>query len=166
MIELRPIAFGDGPELYQLALEIGPGENGFVNGLYAGQYSEFESKLKSYIDMSAGSNLAPNLVPQTTYLLLIDGYSAGYGKIRHRLNDQLKRHGGHIGYVIRPSLRGMGYGKLMLGLLVQEASKLGIEDALLTCNADNWASRKIIEHNDGRLAGTDAGTCRYWICTG
>lgn len=115
--------------------------------------------------MSAGINLAPNLVPQTTYWLLIEGTPAGYGKIRHRLNDQLKRHGGHIGYVIRPSFRGKGYGKLMLKHLVQEAAKLGIEEALLTCNEDNGASRKIIEHNNGILAGVDDGTCRYWIST-
>lgn len=164
-VELRKLTLDDGEDVYQMALEIGPGENGFVNGLLSHNYSDFRLILRKYFEMSEGLHLAPQHVPQTTYWLYIAGYPVGYGKLRHYLNENLKRHGGHIGYVVRPSCRGKGYGKRMLQNLLKEASCLGIQDVLLTCNEDNAASRKIIESNDGVLAGIDMGTCKYWIRT-
>lgn len=115
--------------------------------------------------MSDGVHLAPQHVPQTTYWLYIDGLPVGYGKIRHYLNDNLKNHGGHIGYVIRPSCRGKGYGKLKLKQMLKEANDLGIQDVLLTCNEGNIASRKIIESYNGVLTSINTGNCKYWIRT-
>lgn len=148
-----------------MVLEIGPGENGFVNGLFSNNYSDFKLILTKYIEMSDGLNLAPQHVPQTTYWLYVNGYPVGYGKLRHYLNENLKKHGGHIGYVVRPSYRGKGYGKLMLTKLLKEATSLGIQDVLLTCNEDNVASRKIIENNNGVLTSINTGSCKYWIRT-
>lgn len=159
--ELRKLS--DGPEVYQMVLEIGPGENGFVNGLLSDNYSDFKLLVKRYIAMSDGFNLAPQHVPQTTYLLYVHGYPVGYGKVRHCLNENLKKHGGHIGYVIRPSCRGKGFGKLMLKKLLSEAAALGIQDVLLTCDEDNLASKRIIESNRGILSSIDEGNCKYWI---
>lgn len=33
-VELRKLSLFEGQEVYRMALEIGPGENGFVNGLF------------------------------------------------------------------------------------------------------------------------------------
>ena len=57
--------------------------------------------------------------------------------------------GGHIGYWVRPSERGRGYGKLMLRLALPKARRLGIHNALVTCDLGNTASRKVIEANGG-----------------
>ncbi|MGM1045119.1 MAG: GNAT family N-acetyltransferase [Bacillota bacterium] len=56
-------------------------------------------------------------------------------------------HGGHIGYVIRPSERSKGYGKLLLKQLISMAKDKQISKVLLTCDEDNAASRRIIESN-------------------
>lgn len=100
-----------------------------------------------------------------------DKNGAGFiGKvnIRHRLNKNLLKAGGHIGYTIRPSERRKGYGTLILRLALPKAKALGIKKALITCYEDNIGSRKIIEANGGVLedtATTNEGVVkrRYWI---
>ncbi len=77
--------------------------------------------------------------------------------------------GGHIGYVIRPSKRRLGYGTVLLRLGLNKARERGLSRVLLTCGETNSASRKIIEANGGQfedavvVAGQTAKTLRYWI---
>lgn len=71
--------------------------------------------------------------------------------------------GGHIGYGIRPSERGKGYGKQQLALALLEAKKLALSPVLITCDMDNAASRAVILANGGVLEDVRAGKERYWI---
>ncbi|KIL39454.1 GCN5 family acetyltransferase [Gordoniibacillus kamchatkensis] len=162
-IELRRLNAREGQDIRDMVLEIGPRENGFGNGFYTSGEAEFQAALDRNLAMSQGDDLAPHLVPQTVYWLYVGGLPVGYGKLRHRLNDKLRLEGGHIGYVIRPTERQKGYGKLLLQELVKEAKHLGLSDVLLTCNEDNTASRRIIEGCGGRLEDVMDGKCRYWI---
>lgn len=127
----------------------------------------FEDFVKSLKDISNGLNLPEGYVPATTLWLLDDNEVIGRVQIRHSLNEQLKKNGGHIGYYIRPSKRNMGYGNRILQLGLIEAKKLGIKKALLTCEEKNLVSRKIIESNGGVLEDTlehdNRKMRRYWI---
>lgn len=162
-LTLKKLVPGADRELYRMTQEIGAGENGFVNGFYTDDPLVFEQKVLQYADMSQGLNLADGWVPQTIYWFFADEWPVGYGKLRHRLNDSLLERGGHIGYVIRPSARGKGYGKLALQGLVEQANEMGITELLLTCDESNVASRKVIEHNRGKLREVNEGICKYWI---
>src|SRR5690606_19505183 len=62
------------------------------------------------------SRLMFGWVPSTELWLIEDGEYIGTSHIRHRLNEQLRRYGGNIGYEIRPSRRMQGYGKEILRL--------------------------------------------------
>ena len=64
----------------------------------------------------------------------------GFLALRLSLNDKLFVEGGHIGYSIRPSQRGKGYGKEQLRLGLAAARKQGLERVLITCDEDNEAS--------------------------
>lgn len=46
------------------------------------------------------------------------------------------------------------------------ARKLGIDQALLTCDTDNEASRKVILANGGVLTDERNGKPRSWVPTG
>ncbi|MBB5294747.1 GNAT family N-acetyltransferase [Deinococcus metallilatus] len=101
---------------------------------------------------------------------LVDGDTyLGRTKIRHTLNDRLREFGGHIGYELRPSARGQGYGKLILALALDRARELGLPRVLLTCDVENLGSRGVIEANGGecegefRLAFYEKPIRRYWI---
>jgi predicted acetyltransferase len=118
----------------------------------------FKNYLKNITEQEAGINLAIGRVPQTIYWLMNNqggGQIIWLGRvaIRHQLTDSLRKIGGHIGYVIRPSARRQGYGSQLLALSLdkirQGQPSLDTKQALLTCDETNLGSKKIIEKNGG-----------------
>lgn len=105
------------------------------------------------LDKDSREVKGPGRVTYTTFWLLDDENQAivGNGRLRHYLVKHLENEGGHIGYVITPSHRKKGYGKLILDLLLDEARKINIKEILITCDKDNIGSKKIIEYNGGIL---------------
>ncbi|MEU5994133.1 GNAT family N-acetyltransferase [Spirillospora sp. NPDC047418] len=101
-----------------------------------------------------------------TTLWLVEGEEyLGRIAIRHRLNDFLREIGGHIGYDVRKSARRRGHATYMLKEALPVARSLGIEQALITCDVDNVASRKVIEANGGVLEDERGGKLRFWTPT-
>ncbi len=92
-------------------------------------------------------------VPRTTWWLVDGGEYIGTAWMRHVDAEHLLDVGGHIGYEIRPSKRGRGYGKLILKLALDKALAAGYESVVLLCNEDNPASQKVIEANGGVQVG-------------
>lgn len=104
-------------------------------------------------------------VPCTT-MWLVDGQEyLGRIAIRHRLTPKLMDEGGHIGYDVRPTARRRGYATAMLRAALPVAHGLGVERALLTCDPDNLASRKVIEANGGVFVDRRGAKLRYWVPT-
>lgn len=108
-------------------------------------------------------------VPCSTFWLVDGDEWIGRVSLRHTLNDWLLQFGGHIGYGIRPSRRRQGYGTMGLRLVLPHAKALGLTRVLVTCDADNIGSRKIIEASSGVFenevpqGGKAASKRRYWI---
>ena len=99
-----------------------------------------------------GIDLKPGYVAQTTLWLVDDKNFIGSIGIRHQLTAALLSYGGNIGYEIRFSKRGHGYGKLMLKLALEYAYKeLGIRKAMITCNYNNYASEGVMLANNAIL---------------
>jgi predicted acetyltransferase len=150
--------------------EVGAGENGFggVPEVSRGELS-LEAYLEREVARSQGESLPEGYVANTTYWLLDEcGQIVGMGRLRHTLNEDLLHHGGHIGYYIRPTARGKGYGTRLLALVLEEARTLGIARALLTVNASNEHSWRLVEANGGimedeRLNEDGSPFRRYWI---
>jgi len=104
-------------------------------------------------------------VPCTT-LWYVDGDEyLGRIAIRHRLTEWLLEYGGHIGYDMRPSARRRGHATAMLRAALPATKRLGIDPALITCDSDNVASRRVIEANGGRFADERGGKLRFWVTT-
>lgn len=109
-------------------------------------------------------------VPCNLYFLtrVSDGKIVGASSIRWKLNKGLLHSGGHIGYGIRPSERGKGYGTRQLGLILEKCRERKMDQVLITCLEDNTASQKIILNNGGVLENavtTPQGEIffRYWV---
>ncbi len=114
---------------------------------------------------TAARHTGPGRVRETV-LWWIDGNSfLGRVSIRHALTEQLRRRGGHIGYEVRPSARRQGHGTRMLAAALPVTRALGIDPALVTCDKENVASRRIIESAGGELAGELDGELRFWVPT-
>ena len=100
----------------------------------------------------------------STYLWYVDGaIFLGRLSIRHRLTQWLHDYGGHIGYDVRPSARRRGHATEMLRQALPWCRKLRIDTALVTCDLDNVASRKVIERAGGKFDDEREGKLRYWV---
>jgi predicted acetyltransferase len=163
---LRPASLDDGIEIWSMIREIGPGDNGFHNDGFTVPFSRFRDFLARLRETEAGVGLRDGYVPQTTYWAIVGSRPVGIIKLRHRLTDALRVTGGHIGYSIRPSERGRGYGTAMLGRALVEAARLGIAKALITVNVDNTASYRLVERNGGVLMSITDGKRYYEVSTG
>ncbi len=108
-------------------------------------------------------------VPETILWLVKSDKFIGTFNIRHRLNWHLEKWGGHVNFVIRPSMRGKGFGKKILQKGMPFTCYLGIDRALLTVSPVNEAAIKIVEfcgaELQDELAETDQFPLRrrYWL---
>lgn len=87
----------------------------------------------------------------------------GFLAIRHALTPYLHDRGGHIGYSVRPSVRGCGIATIALQYALVEAGELGISQILVTCDDTNSSSRRVVEKAGGQLEDVREGKCRYWF---
>ncbi|MBI5069394.1 MAG: GNAT family N-acetyltransferase [Deltaproteobacteria bacterium] len=115
---------------------------------------------------------APGRVPSTVHWAVLDGEVVGRIALRHVLDENLRRFGGHVGYEVRPSARRRGIASEMLRLLLQTPRARAIGRLLVTCSPDNIGSRKAILANGGVLEKVELveaiqrDTCFYWIDAG
>ena len=98
-----------------------------------------------FADERAGRNLPPGFIPSTTYWITDGTRWLGTCNLRTTLSPTLRVWGGQIGYVVRPSARGRGFGKFAARALLMEAAKAGCAEVLATCEVANAASRTILE---------------------
>jgi predicted acetyltransferase len=109
-------------------------------------------------------------VCSNTYLAVRveDNTLVGIIDFRHHIDHPiLGLWGGHIGYSVRPSQRRKGYAKEILKQVLEKCREHGLSKVLVTCDANNVASKKTILINGGvyeRDVQVDGETIeRYWI---
>ncbi len=132
---------------------------------------DFGAFVQSVLDLADWAKIDAGRVPSSHFWLIDAGQYVGELNIRPEMNEELAKWGGNIGYEIRPSKRRQGLGKRILELGLLLAPSFGLKRVLLTCDADNVASLKIIEHNggkfeneiEGELRGKFTHRRRYWI---
>ncbi len=106
-----------------------------------------------------------------TYRWIVEGDEyLGSIALRHELNDFLLRSYA-ARRVRRPALRPAGPGVRALAEVVRAAAERGLPEVMLTCDATNPASRRVIEHAGGRyersvVDPTGTPCSHHWIRTG
>lgn len=134
--------------------------------IFKNDYHDFDY----YLEHLEHKTATVDRVPDSVFFLLDNDRDRLLGavNIRHYLNDELLREGGHIGDGIRPSERRRGYATEMIRLALIECKKLGIDRVLMTCDKDNIGSAKSIVKNGGVLENEFVNSDgeieqRYWI---
>jgi predicted acetyltransferase len=97
--------------------------------------------------------------------IVADGEFVGRISLRHVLTPWLLEVGGHVGYAVRPSARRRGHATRALALVLPLAAARGIDPVLVTCDADNVGSRRVIEANGGVLEDQRGEKLRFWVPT-
>lgn len=111
-----------------------------------------------------------DMVTSNSYIAIrqSDNKLVGITDFRHHINHPILRvWGGHIGYSVRPSERKKGYATEILMQNLINCKNYGLDKVLITCDATNIASEKVIISNGGifeneiEVEGTRKK--RYWI---
>ncbi|GAA1661648.1 GNAT family N-acetyltransferase [Fodinicola feengrottensis] len=126
-------------------------------------FADFAASLRAEADVSIP--VPEGWVHSTTLWYVGGDEYLGRVALRHHLTPQLTEVGGHVGYDVRPSARRRGYATEMTRQVLAIAAGLGIERALITCDADNVASRRVIEANGGVWEDQRGETLRFWAPT-
>ena len=153
-VTLKQLSFEDGLDVYAMLQELPAEENGFVNPMKGKTFQEFKQWLLRSDNASKDANRRP---VQTIFWLYADGVPVGMAKLRQFITEEFLTAIGNVGYAIRPGYRNMGYGKLLLGLLVQRAKALSIDRLVLTINADNPSSVAVALANGGKVDRSSDG---------
>ena len=133
---------------------------------YNGDFSEYLALIEKFADEDV---LPAGFVASDTYVMKDKcGRIYGMSSLRHKLTEGLLIGGGHIGYGIRPSERGRGYGTKQLALLLEKCKQLDINRVLITCDKDNVGSAKVAMNNgatlEDQIIENDGNILqRYWI---
>ncbi len=110
-------------------------------------------------------------MPETSLWLVKGDKYIGSFNIRHRLNWHLEKWGGHVNFIIRPSMRGKGFGKKILQKGLPIVNYLGIERALFTIAPESSCAARILEFCGAELEDETPATeqfparKRYWVNT-
>lgn len=132
-------------------------------GFWSSDSFSYEDWLNVNLNNEMGFNIPDHFVPSIQFVGFEGDRAIGFLSLRIRLNSALLEKGGHIGYSVRPSDQGKGYGKNMLSKALPIARSKGIGEILLTCQTDNAASRSVILANGGVLENIIDSCERYWI---
>jgi len=120
-----------------------------IAGSFAAHLASLDSDGQS--QHADGAKFHPG-VPSNMFWLVADEVFVGGLSIRARIDTAvLVAFGGHIGYGIRPSLEGRGYGKRQLALGLSVCRGMGMGTVRISCREWNIGSRRIIETNGGIL---------------
>jgi predicted acetyltransferase len=130
----------------------------------------FRRYLEVLAEQEQGVSLPSGHVPATFLFAFLGNRIVGRASIRHSLNEDLLRVGGHVGYVVVPEFRRRGHATAILRQALQIArDRCGLRRILVTCDDDNIGSIRTIEKNGGVLENVvdgpdlDKPVRRYWI---
>lgn len=117
-----------------------------------------------------GFGLPADRVPADLLVAVLGDAIVGRVSIRYGLTDMLALIGGHVGYAVRPQYRRRGHAGSIMALALPLLATRGIESALVTCDAENAASRRTIEAAGGVYEGPvellpGHVKLRYWVST-
>ncbi len=157
MITLKKANLEDVEKEFLFITHLPENENGFTNNFYGISKDEFYSKtIYQIMNYAEGKDLPRGFVPETYFFLWEDSNIIGLFRIRHYLNDFLRKGAGHIGYGIHPDYRGRGYATKGLALAIEEARKIISEDEIyLSVHISNIASLRVQEKNGAALHHSD-----------
>lgn len=99
------------------------------------------------------ANLEKDWAPCYDFALSVDGWNDRIGGVRLRIGEteSIRMYAGHIGYGIDHPWRGHHYAERGVRLILPIAKRHGLSTIWITCNPDNWASRRTCERLGGEM---------------
>ena len=131
----------------QMAGDISKQMNLSAQSTYTQLEKNATAALRAYKALEEGRGLPEGIVPCNHFWLLNGNHLVGVGAARHYLTNDLEMNGGHIDYLVRPSLRGRGWEAKLLSLIIKECGKRGIKNVLITHPDSNRTAAEAADRN-------------------
>jgi len=92
-------------------------------------------------------------VPAYRFAMRLDGVEHAVGRLGFRVGSShtVEQYAGHLGYEVSPAYRGSRLAERSCRLVLPLARRHGFQELWITCNPDNWASRRTCERLGARL---------------
>ena len=92
-------------------------------------------------------------VPAYRFAMRLDGVEHAVGRLGFRvgMTHTIEQYAGHLGYEVSPAFRGSRLAERSCRLVLPLARRHGFAELWITCNPDNWASRRTCEHLGAEL---------------
>lgn len=112
-----------------------------------------DGELELVLDQKDEANVALGLVPQYRFRMRRNDTGEYAGGINLRVSNQpsIVLYAGHIGYGVNAEQRGHHYAARACRLLLPLAKLHALNPVWITCNPDNYASRRSCELAGARL---------------
>jgi tagatose 1,6-diphosphate aldolase len=106
-----------------------------------------DGEIKLLLEDRYRGNVARGRVPSYKFIITHTNRRTEVGRIDLRIGDteHIKMYAGHIGYRVHPAYRGHRYAAKACRLLLPLARRHGMKTLWITCNPDNYASRRTCE---------------------
>jgi predicted acetyltransferase len=164
-LRLRPLEPADEEAARQAHAELEPEGFRFLFGHEEGEpFSAYVERLRRW---SRGLDLPANLVPAALLVAVVGDDLVGRASVRFSSEGEVLTRVGHVGYAVRPAFRRRGHAGEMLRQALVLARSHGVEQVLVTCDADNLASATVIARGggveDAAFADDRGVKRRFWI---
>lgn len=165
-INLREVSYDDGLDCLEVLKELANEEN--MNQLIAPKGIN-EELYKYWLDAvikdsyEVKTSLRKYKLACTTYWVTLDEKVIGLADIKHYLNYENSKVGGHIGIALLKDYRNKGIGYNTMKLLIEKTGKeFNISKILITTQEDNIPMRRVLEKLGGIMTEIDE-ECHYWL---
>lgn len=114
------------------------------------EFKDFDLLTDGEIDLliveKTPENIKKGFVPAYKYKICLHNSTERIGDIDIRIGkNQNIYFGGNIGYSIDENFRGKSYASKACNIIKQVAIAHGMDRLIITCNPDNWPSRRTCE---------------------
>lgn len=108
-------------------------------------------EIQLFLERTVEADPAKNWLPAYIFTIRdLNGKKMGACDLRVGHNESVY-FGGNIGYSVAEECRGRHYAGKACLLLFELARRHGLEYLMITCNPDNWPSRRTCEYAGGEL---------------
>ena len=92
-------------------------------------------------------------VPAYRFAMRLDGVEHAVGRLSFRVGctETIEHYAGHIGYEVNPPYRGNRLAERSVRLVLPLARRHEFTELWITCNPDNWPSRRTCERLGAEL---------------
>lgn len=160
-IWLKEISLEDDRRYCDLLIELANYDEAYAHPVPKDfSYDDYDFFKAARVRMALGKDLPNNVVPTSTYWVMMDDEPIGYATLKHKADDI--KPGGHFGCCLKREYQNQGIGSIVSQELFNIAYyDLGLTEVIFTSKNENIQSQKSVEKIGASLISNHDGYYFY-----